>query len=165
MEPGVSSFMGGTNMSNNYEAIIKELAEKRTMDKRKQEEAVRKEESALAAAERAVMAPISHALDSLKTLCDRIYLFDRTSDVDFQVRGRIEWEVSARDAYAAFTGKMRVMVYRFCLTGREGVRVALYAKDIYGSEMPDPYEIEIYENASDAIPSIMSKIADMIRHR
>jgi hypothetical protein len=164
-------------MSNNYEAIIKELAEKRTMDKRKQEEAVRKEKSALAAAERAVMAPISHVLDSLKTkgpdgrdtgrgLGDKIYLFDYTSDAAFQVAGEIRWEVSAQDRHAAaFTAKMVVTVYRFCRLGREGVRVALYSKNIYGSDMPDPYEIETYENASDAIPSIMSKIADMIRRR
>jgi hypothetical protein len=163
-------------MSNNYEAIIKELAEKRTMDKRKQEEAVRKEKSALAAAERAVMAPISHVLDSLKTkgpdgrdtgrgLDDRIYLFDYTSDVDFQMVGKIRWEVSAQDRYAAFTAKLVVTVCHYPPNGHTGVCVSLYSKNSCGWDMPVPYEVGTYENASNAIPFIMSKIADMIRRR
>jgi hypothetical protein len=166
--------MGGTDMSNNYEAIIRELAEKRTMDKHEQEEAVRKEKNRKAAVERAVLAPVSAVLNTLREegpygrstgLGGKIYLFDKTSDVDYQVLGNICWEISTRDGYAAFTDKMIVTTYKSTTGGSGGVCVSFYGKNLYGSDLPTPYQIEHYEVATDAIPLIMSKIADMIRHR
>ncbi len=161
-------------MSNNYETIIKELAEKRTMDKKAEEETVRKEKSRKAAVERAVLAPVSAVLDTLAAkgpygkgtgLDGQIYLFDKTSDVDYQVHGNICWEISTRDGYAAFTDKLIVTTYKSVTGGSGGVCVSLYGKNIYGGTLSTPYQVEHYEVATDAIPFIMSKIADMIRHR
>jgi len=163
--------MGGTGMSDNYKTIIEELATKRTMSKRLEEQNIREQKNAQAEVERAVMAPISDVLCSLQDekgrsagLNNKIYLFDRTSNGDFEHHGQICWEIVTRDIYAAFTDTVKVTVHRYP-TGRKGIRVAVYGKDGNRTVLPFPNAFMTYEKPTDAIPDIMSKIADMIRHR
>jgi hypothetical protein len=157
-------------MGWNYTDLINELANNRVNDKKRQETEERERIKKLADMDRAVLAPISKMLSSMvdgscSGMNGKIYLFDRTDDFNYYSRGGLRWEISTRDHYAAFDSQVVVGLYHYP-TGRSGVRVAIHARhNLHTGYQAIPDSFVIYENATDAIPAVMSYIADMIRHR
>lgn len=158
-------------MDKSYADLIKELANNRVNDKKRKETEERERIKKLADVDRAVLEPISRMLESImggESCCGmdgKLYVFDRTGDYHYSEKGGLRWEISTRDCYAAFDSQVVVGTYHYP-TGRIGVRVAVHPRhNLHSGYSDTPHSFVIYENVTDAIPAIMSYIADMIRHR
>lgn len=156
-------------MDKSYAELIKEIANNRVNDKQRKETEERERIRKLADADRAALEPISRMLSSMMDgpcsgMDGKIYSFDRTDDFHYS-RGGLRWEISSRNPYTAFDSKVVVKAYHDP-AGWLGVLVAVHPGHNFHSGYSDtPDSFVIYKNVTDAIPAIMSYIADMIRHR
>ncbi len=144
----------------NYKDILGAIIRDREAADKKSREDLNTARKAKGDMQRAFLEPITLVLTQLKTqeLERHVYFFDDTIHPDCGL-GNACWKVSARDIYAKYDGGL-IIQYS---TAPSGESIVWMMWTHHGNDVA--HKSEYFQEPVEAIPVVLSVIADMVRHR